>query len=283
MRMAHIILAYKDPPQIERLVKRLRHRDFDFYIHVDTKSNLACFEYLEKIEGVYLIRNRIKIRWGGYSFTQAVFNCIDEIFKSGRHYDYISTMSGQDYPIKPVEYFHGFFRQRGGKNFLAIEKFGSEWWKEAEHRIINYHMTDFDFRGRYRFQFFINRIVRKRNFPYGYTLYGSNRATWWTITSDCGRYLLKFIEANPKIRRFAKYTWAPDEYLIPTIIMNSPFRETVVPDNYRYLDWSQGGANPKILTEKDFEALKKTDKLLARKFDIKVDTVILDMLDEITA
>jgi hypothetical protein len=94
--------------------------------------------------------------------------------------------------------------------------------------------------------------------------------------------LLDFINAHPKIRRFAKYTWAPDEYLIPTIIMNSPFRETVVPDNYRYLDWSQGGANPKILTTKDFEALIKTDKLLARKFDIKVDTTILDMLDEIT-
>jgi hypothetical protein len=64
--------------------------------------------------------------------------------------------------------------------------------------------------------------------------------------------------------------------------MNSSFKDSVIPDNYRYLDWSQGGPNPKILTVQDFEALKKTDKLLARKFDIKIDTTILDMLDEIT-
>jgi trimethylamine:corrinoid methyltransferase-like protein len=93
---------------------------------------------------------------------------------------------------------------------------------------------------------------------------------------------VQFIKEHPKISRFAKYTWAPDEYLIPTLIMNSPFKDSVIADNYRYLDWSKGGANPKILTAADFESLKKTDKLLARKFDIKVDTSILDMLDEIT-
>ena len=86
-----------------------------------------------------------------------------------------------------------------------------------------------------------------------------------------------------KVKRFAKYTWAPDEYLVSTIIMNSSFRETVIPDNYRYLDWSKGGANPKILTIEDFEVLKKTDKLLARKFDIKIDTSILDRIDEMIA
>ena len=85
------------------------------------------------------------------------------------------------------------------------------------------------------------------------------------------------------MRRFVKYTWAPDEYLIPTLVMNSPLRETVVADNYRYIDWSQGGSNPKILTVQDFEGLTKSDKLIARKFDIKIDTRILDMLDEANA
>jgi len=123
----------------------------------------------------------------------------------------------------------------------------------------------------------------KRNFPYGYTLYGSNRATWWTITSECAAYLVKLIKTHPRVRRFARYTWAPDEYLIPTLIMNSPFKDTVITENYRYFDWSKGGPNPKILTTSDFEALKNSDKMLARKFDIKIDTSILDMIDGITA
>ena len=281
--MAHLIMAYKDPSQIERLVKTMSHPDFDFYIHVDAKFDQQPFEYLQQIESVYFIRNRRKVRWAGYSFTQSVFNSLEEILNSGRKYDFISSMSGQDYPIKSISYFYNFFSERLGKNFLAVEKFGSKWWEQAEQRIAEYHMTDFDFKGRYRLQFFINRLMPKRNFPYGYTLYGSNRATWWTITSECAAYLVKFIKTHPRVRRFARYTWAPDEYLIPTLIMNSPFKDTVITENYRYFDWSKGGPNPKILTTSDFEALKNSDKMLARKFDIKIDTSILDMIDGITA
>lgn len=280
--MAHIIMAYKDPAQIERLVKKLSHPGFDFYIHVDTKFSLEPFQYIANVERVYFIKNRIKIRWAGYSFTQGVFNSIQEIFDTGRQYDFISVMSGQDYPIVSTNEFYSFFEQRQGKNFLALEEFGSVWWKRAAIRIHKYHMTDFDFKGRYAVQSVLNTVLPNRKFPLNYTPYGSERATWWTITADCAKYLLKFMQENPKMKRFAKFTWAPDEYLIPTLIMNSPFKESVVTENYRYIDWSGGGANPKILTKLDFEALKKSDKLLARKFDIKVDTGILDLLDATT-
>lgn len=283
MRMAHIIMAYKDPPQIERLVKRLSHPDFDFYIHVDTKFDLQPFSYLRNIERVYFIQNRIKVRWAGFSFTQGVFNCMEEILNSGRQYDFINNMSGQDYPVVSTKTFYTFFEKQPGKNFLAIEEYGTEWWKRAAIRIHRYHMTDFDFRGRYVVQRLLNAVMPQRTFPMGYTLYGSERATWWTIATDCAAYLVQFLKQHPNIKRFAKFTWAPDEFLIPTLIMNSPFKENVVPENYRYIDWSLGGSNPKILTVQDFDALKKTDMLLARKFDIKVDTKILDMLDELNA
>lgn len=283
MRMAHIIMAYKDPAQIERLVKRLSHPAFDFYVHVDAKFDIQPFSHLANIERVYLVQNRIKVRWAGYSFTKGVFMCMEEILGSGRQYDFINTMSGQDYPIVSVETFYAFFERQPGKNFFAIEEYGTEWWKRAAIRIHQYHMTDFDFRGRYQLQRVINAIMPQRRFPMGYTLYGSERATWWTMTTECAQWLLRFMKEHPRMARFAKFTWAADEFLIPTIVMNSHFRESVVPENYRYIDWSRGGANPKILTVQDFEALKKSDKILARKFDIKIDTRILDMLDELNA
>lgn len=283
MRMAHMLFVYKDPAQIARLVKKLSHPNFDFYVHVDSKFDLEPFKFLEDIDRVYLVKHRVKVRWAGLSFSQAVLNTMQEILTTGRKYDFFNAMSGQDYPLVPTEKFYSFFERHPGRNFLAIEKEGSEWWEHAYVRIHEYHFTDFDFRGRYRLQFLINRIMPKRKFPLNYTLYGSNRATWWTITLECANYLLKFMQEHPEVKRFAKFTWAPDEYLVPTIIMNSPFKDTVIPENYRYIDWSLGGSNPKILTINDFESLKKTDKLLARKFDIKVDTLILDRLDEITA
>ena len=68
--------------------------------------------------------------------------------------------------------------------------------------------------------------------------------------------------------------------MIPTLIMNSKFRQTVINDNFYYIDWSKGGVNPKTLTVEDYDQLLSSDKMLARKFDMKQDPVILDMLDE---
>ena len=163
MRMAHIIMAYKDPSQIERLVKKMSHPDFDFYIHIDTKFDIAPFEYFSKIERVYLIKNRIKIRWAGYSFTKGVLNCIEEILRTAGKYDYFNSMSGQDYPLTSAKHY-SFFERQQGKNFLAIEEYGSEWWKRAEIRIDKYHMTDYDFKGRYVVQF-TQSMMPKRKFP----------------------------------------------------------------------------------------------------------------------
>ncbi len=282
MRMAHIIMAYKDPPQIERLIKKLSHPSFDFYIHVDTKFDIAPFEYLANMEQVYMIKNRSKVRWAGFSFTKAVLDCMDEVLGLNRGYDFINELSGQDYPIVSTQSFYNFFEQRPGKNFFAIEKFGTDWWKHAASRIEKYHFTDFDFKGRYKLQSVVNSILPRRKFPLNYVLYGGNRATWWTINTETARYVIDFVKNTPQISRFARFTWAPDEFLIATIIMNSQFKDSMVQESYRYVDWSQGGANPKILTVADFDAMKNSNMLLARKFDIKTDTAILDMLDNAT-
>ena len=75
------------------------------------------------------------------------------------------------------------------------------------------------------------------------------------------------------------FHWGPDEFLIPTIVMNSPFRDSIINDNFYYIDWSRGGSNPKTLTAEDFDKLMSSDKLMARKFDTQTDAKILDLLD----
>ena len=76
-----------------------------------------------------------------------------------------------------------------------------------------------------------------------------------------------------------RFTWGPDEFIVPTIIMNSRFKETVINNNFYYIDWSKGGVNPKTLLTEDYALLISSDKMLARKFDVSVDDGILDMLD----
>lgn len=127
----------------------------------------------------------------------------------------------------------------------------------------------------------MNFMLPERKFPGYQVLYGGPRATWWTMSVDAASYVTRTILNNKKLQRFCNFTWCPDEFLIPTVLMNSPFKETVINDSGRYIDWSLGGANPKILTANDFAQIVNSEKLYARKFDINVDTQILDMIDEV--
>ncbi len=280
MRIACIIMAHKEPLQVERLIRKFAPYPFDFFIHLDRKSNLQPFQYLEKMPNVRFIRQRIKVRWASYSFLQAVLGSLKEVLDYEVKYDFISVMSGQDYPIKPVQTIYESLEKNIGKNFICFEE-NDDWWSHAITRIRKYHFTNFGFRGRYRLQFFLNALLPKREFPLPYVLYGGPRAMCMTIDPDCARYVTSFIENDAKLRRFIRFTWGPDEFVIPTLIMNSDFRSTVVNNNFYYIDWSRGGANPKTLTVDDFDSLSRSEMMLARKFDMRFDAKILDMLDKI--
>jgi len=279
MRVACIIMAHKEPQQIERLIKRFDQFPFDFYVHIDRKTRQAPFEYLAHIPHVYFVHSRIRVRWASYGFLIAVQQAISQILKSGIPYDFISVMSGQDYPITPVANIYHLLEKNIGKNFICYEADG-EWWRHAISRVNKYHFTNFGLRGRYRIQFFLNALMPARKFPLAYKLYGGPRAMCMTLSTDCAAYIVGFIESNKKLKRFIRFTWGPDEFVIPTLVMNSKFHQTVINDNFYYIDWSAGGSNPKTLTVEDYQKMMDSGKLLARKFDIRMDQAILDLLDQ---
>src|ERR1700681_2976540 len=101
MRIACIIMAHKEPQQIERYIKKFIQLPFDFYIHLDKKINRKPFDYLTKLPGVYFVRKRIRVKWASYNFLNAEIQSFREVLESVTAYDFISVMSGQDYPIKP--------------------------------------------------------------------------------------------------------------------------------------------------------------------------------------
>ncbi len=283
MRIANLIIGHKNPTQLLRLVDRLQHPSFDVYIHIDKKVDLREFEKLENIRNVFFIKNRVKVNWGGNSTSTAIVKSMNEILEGGISYAFINLLSAQDYPLKTSEHIFEFFKRNSGRNFISYDvSLESEWWKQATARYERYHLTDWSFPGKYLLQKVINIITPKRKFPGDMKLYGSQKSTWWSITGECARYVTKEALANEKLNSFLKYCWGTDEFLVATLIMNSPFRTQVENNNLRYIDWSEGNANPKILTKGDSCELKKSEMLFARKFDINIDWEILDEIDTYT-
>jgi len=194
--MAFVIVAYKDPSQIERLIKKFDRDGTDFYIHLDKKISISNFVYLKQIGKVYFIKTRVKVNWVVLVLLQGFWIHWQKYWSSGRKYDFISIVSGQDYLIKPVASFYSYLENNLGKNFIFFEDPGDKWWTHAITRINQYHMTIMAFRGRYRLQFFINRILPKRKFPLPYKMYGGPCATSWPLLRHALHTLLISLQST---------------------------------------------------------------------------------------
>jgi uncharacterized protein (DUF952 family) len=101
---------------------------------------------------------------------------------------------------------------------------------------------------------------------------------WWTITKECGEYIIDYVDKNESYCDFYKYTLLPDEGFFQTIILNSYLKHRVVNDNLRYTEGKSGEMHPHILTKKCFNKIINSNKLFARKFDINVDKEIIEMI-----
>ena len=277
VKIAHLILTHANPAQLERLLGKLDHEDAHVYIHLDLKTAIQPFLHLANDKKVFFINNRVKVAWGGFTIVEATLNGFAEILASGRSYDYINLLSGQDYPIKSAHLIHDFFAKNTGKIFMHTLSVDDE-WHEAKTRITEYHFVNHQFPGRYRLQQLVNAIMPKRKLPDGIKAMG--RSQWFTASWESIAYVLDYIKTNGWVKRFFRYSWAADELIFQTILYNSPFKADIVNDNLRYIDWSEKKASPKLLTMDDAPALLASEKLFARKFNMDVDKKILDYLDE---
>lgn len=278
MKIAHLILAHKNPGQLQRMLRALEHPAFHFYIHVDRKSDESAFRFLGQMPRVHFVRQRVSVQWGGYSLVQAQLNGMREILDDG-DFDYVNILSAQDFPLKPADAILRFFEENRGTEFISATTYDDdpEWWDVALCRIRDYHFQNWKIPGKYRLQHLANRILPRRKYPNQDTVVG--RSQWFSVTRECARYMLRYLDEHPEVVRFFHYTWGADEFIFSTVVFNSPFRERSR-DNLMYTDWSERKPNPKLLGTEDFSALVHSGKLFARKFDLDKDSNIFNLLEE---
>jgi hypothetical protein len=277
MKLAHLILVHSGPAQTERLVKRLHHADSDVYIHLDAKANIADFKNLEALGNVVFVQNRVEVVWGNYSMVEATLNGFEEILQTKIGYSHINLLSGQCYPLKSAAEIQAFLFANADKTFMRFLAIPDE-WDEPLSRLQKYNLGDLTIPGKHKLQQLANKYLPVRKIPNALTIYG--RSQWLTMTPECAAYAISYLKANPSVRRFFKFTWAVDELIFQTILLNSPLRGKIFNDHLRYIKFAKGDSRPKTLTMADAEALANSGKFYARKFDPKVDTAIMDHLDK---
>lgn len=293
MKICYIISSYKLPEQVVRLVKILDSADSFFYIHVDKRSEDSVFfkikDSLSSLNNVFFLK-RGPSYYGSFGHVKATLKGINAALKSKIEFDYMVLLTGQDYPIKSIAFTQDYLKQNCGKSFLSYytldDRYAGKWFERLGRIYL------FDEKGSHTIfgDKFISRVAykfwrgspTKQNqglvFPDGLTPYFGN--AYWVIHRKHIEYIFNFVCRQPNYVRFFKHSRVPDECFFHSILLNSIYQYEIVNNDLFYIDWSERQSSPAILTTQDFSKLMDSDDLFARKFDMTVDSTILDLIDK---
>ncbi|MEH2260916.1 beta-1,6-N-acetylglucosaminyltransferase [Nostoc sp.] len=296
MRIAYVILAHHYPEQLAHLISKLNTDDIFFFIHIDKKTDMTIynqiFNQFKELTNVFFIK-RYNSVWGTVNIVKATLEGINLIVETGLEFDYIILLSGQDYLIKSNAYIKTFLQANQGKEFIEYFSLPDSRWgggglRRIEYWHIRWNNKCFSIPEKQEFKspiasflysLLILPFLKKRKLPEGFAIYGGSQ--FWCLTGECIKWINIFVKKNPKFVKRFNYTFCADEIFFHTLILNSPFKDKVVNDNLRYIDWSNiNPYHPKTLDKNEFEKIRQSEKLFARKFDASKDSDILDMIDQ---
>jgi Core-2/I-Branching enzyme len=272
-RIAYVVSAYRLPQQLERLLRRLAAPDASFAVHVDRKTRRRVYEEMvsrtRDLDVVFLPRH--VSHWGGFGHVRATLKGIDHFVGEDRAFDYAVLLTGQDYPLRSPSGIADFLGSAGRRSFMSYLHLPFPPWgkRGGLERIENWHFI------KYRPRLHLALPLHRR-LPLGLRPWGGS--AYWCLERTIVDYVHDFVRAHPDYVAFFEHVYVPDELFFQTIVLNSALRNSVENDDLRYLDWTRRPA-PAILDRRDLAALVSSEKLFARKFDVRVDADILDQLD----
>ena len=285
MKHAYLIIAHNEPNILKTLLLMLDDERNDVYLHVDTRA-VELFNQFKDFQlkrgKLIILQNRIAVHWGDLSQVEVEYLLFEAALQNGP-YAYYHLLSGVDLPIKTQNYIHEFFQKHAGKEFIGF-------WNEPSHRKDVYRKV-------YRYYLFTRYFKEGSSFVHGITAFIRNVClgiqklikfrrkhtldnfykgfTWVSITDDFCHYL---VDRKAYIMKTFKYTLCPDEIFIQSLIWNSPFRENIYDlsdaskGSVRAIDWQRG--SPYVWQPDDFDELKNSSCLFARKFSSKYPDII---------
>ena len=276
MKVAYLILAHTSPAMLKALVTAIKKPKETVFVHLDRKTAMPPFEKLLAGQCTF-IEQRENVSWGSFSTIRATLSLLQAAIAAGQ-FDYFCLLSGADYPIKPVHAFELYLAAHAGNEYIRCRNIAglppkfkkrytgfflfenrSEFLKK-----LNYGITK------------IQRLFYKRK-PYaGKPIFCGSQ--WWTLTGACVRYIMDFMAAHPDCMSYFKYTHLSDEMFFHTIIAGSPFSGRIQNDNLRHIVFEEDSSHPHVWTMADKETLLQSPAYFARKFDLSIDSDIIEHL-----
>jgi len=309
----YAIFSHTNPAQVLRLVRTLRAMSPQaaIVVHHDPTHTSLPRDWVEGAGGIS-IPNPIAAEWGDFSQVAQHLHTM-RWCAVNLDFDWFITLTGQSYPIKPLDEFESFLRASAYDAYVNyFDAYDPAIWPPGEaRRRYHYHYVRLP---KFRYWHRIPAPIRERvpmlvrafnraqsvfklfTFPRGLptrlgwrtfrrpfnskgpTLIAGNQNTNYRRAAV--QYILNYVDTNPAYEAYFKHTALPDEAFFTTILVNATSFK-IQNDNLRYINWPQGhAASGAVMNMAHWNALKSSPAFFALKFDSNHCPELLDHLDQ---
>lgn len=305
MKIAYLISVHKDPAQLYRMIKALNGEDTHFFVHVDAKVNIADFNIPDDLTlpppicKIKFTQNRYHVQWGGWNQVCYQKELLKECVMSGISFDRVFILTGQDYPLWSNERIKAELSGNPHRQYIkGLDITGIVEPKKIRKKIVLYHFfrdLNVPYRIKQLFSFssrMIMTILPFRKKPY-LIIDGKRWNVWQSsaymcLTYDCVKFIYDQLSNNKRLSTYFRTAFAQDEMVIPTILFNSKYKEqaTVINGGYcglknlssiTYFNYNKA---IQVFTQKDYEELKESDMMFARKMQSGISDSLMDIIDK---
>lgn len=271
---AYLIIAHHHFDQLQTLISLLDDPRNDIYIHVDKKAKDFSPDMLRTRYAGLILLDRIGVSWGGHSMMTCEMNLLKAA--APKHYRYYHLLSGDDLPLKTQDEVHDFFQRNAGKNYIRFEPIS----EKIEYRIRYFHLLQ-DYIGRTTkknllrlIEIFFLKLQRMFGIHRVYRMPIYKGSQWFSISDRMVHWLLT---RETLIKKQFRFTNCADEMFLHSIAMTSPYRDSIINDDLRAIDWNRG--EPYTYHVEDVKELLESECLFARKFDGAVAQGAIDEIE----
>lgn len=265
MKHAYLIIAHNEFEHLQRLVSALDDEHNDIFVHIDRKVRRLPELHASKSKLTILDR-RIDVRWSTRSQIRVEYALFEAATSKGT-YEYYHLISGTHFPLKRQDDIHRWFDTAGGRSVLQS---GDHTEADTRFKLEHYHffLRWIQSRNRvlarlsnilWRSSLFIQKGIIKRKYSPLTVKYHN----WVSLSHSDVMELLKL---KDQIMRRMRYTFCGDEFFVPTALREAG-KEFISTDQLLFADFSMTG--PVVLRETDFNRLKESGCMFARKFSIE--------------
>ena len=272
MKDCYLVLCHNRPWQVNALSAYLAEQGHDVFIHVDASSPAAAD--IRTSDLVHLVENRVAVKWGSFSMVAAEMELIRAAMASGKEYRYVHLISGQCLPAmgkdKMEACLNAAYAQKQQMITCSEEPITKGWGRKGRlYRIAVWYpqfMVDRNSKWHYVYRKWmklwrftgIRRFSWKKYAPFHY---GSQ---WWSLTGDCVRNIVKYVDGHPDFYDFFRHTFCSDEMFVQTTIKHIEEAPNIT-NNRRFMIWRRS-MSPSDLTEEEWPQVRESGALFARKF-----------------